>query len=153
MNVLFFFNGYTQTWSNLTNLRNQIINLLNSTCNTTILNMAASSTTELYFIQCIFNNCLLLMLPTERRLAMSTADSTGPAGKLKAIPCPRCMTAYNWVKLQRKVITCLITWDVGNVVLLHPQISGIFSGKVNLHGLTQFPKYSHFMPDTCFQFF
>ena len=50
----------------------------------------------------------------------------------------------NWVKLQRKIITYLITWHVGNVSLLHPHISGIFVGNVHLHGLGQFPKYSQF---------
>ena len=30
---------------------------------------------------------------------------------------PRCTVVYNWVKLQRKIITYLITWDIGNVVL------------------------------------
>ena len=64
-----------------------------------------------------------------------------PASKSKADPC--CMVAYNWVKLQRKIITFLITWDVGKVVL-HPHISGIILGNVHLHGLIKFPKYSQF---------
>ena len=51
------------------------------------------------------------------------------------------MVAYNCVKLQRKIITYLITWDV---ILLHPHISGIFLANVHLHGLIQFLKYSQF---------
>ena len=57
---------------------------------------------------------------------------------------PRCTVAYNWVKLQRKIIMYLITWDVGNFVLLHPHISGIFLENVHLHGLIKFLKYSQF---------
>ena len=53
-----------------------------------------------------------------------------------------CKAAYNWEKLQRKIMTYLITWDVGNVVLLHPHISDIFLCNVYLHGLIQFPKYN-----------
>ena len=41
------------------------------------------------------------------------------------------MEAYNWVKLQRKIITYLITWDVGDF-LLHPHILGIFLENVHL---------------------
>ena len=52
--------------------------------------------------------------------------------------------AYNWIKLQRKIITYVITWNVENVVLLHPHISGIFLGNVHLHGLIQFLKDSQF---------
>ena len=38
-------------------------------------------------------------------------------------------------KITRKIITYRITGDVGNVVLLHPHISGIFLGNVHLHAL------------------
>ena len=48
---------------------------------------------------------------------------------------PRCTVAYNSVKLQRKIIMYLITWDVGNVILLYPHISDIFLGNVHLHAL------------------
>ena len=60
---------------------------------------------------------------------MAIADSprSRPANRKQY---PRCTTAYNWVKLQRKTITYLLTWDVGNVVLLYPHISGIFFRKL-----------------------
>ena len=56
---------------------------------------------------------------------------------------PRCTVACDWIKLQIKIIVYLITY-VGNVVLLHPYISGIFLGNVHFHELIQFPKYSEF---------
>ena len=75
---------------------------------------------------------------------MATSDSPGPGQQIESnTNTPSWTVAYNWVKLQRKIITYLITWDIGKVVL-HPHISGIFLGNLHLHDLIKFPKYSQF---------
>ena len=74
---------------------------------------------------------------------MTTAGIPGPGQEIESNPLLHCGLQY-WVKLQRKIIIYLLTWDVGNVVLLHPHISGIFLGNVHLHELIQFPNYSQF---------
>ena len=66
---------------------------------------------------------LAVVLPVARRPAMATADSPDP-GKLRAIlPLHGRTTIHN---ITKKIITYLITCVVGNVVLLHPHVSGIF---------------------------
>ena len=53
-----------------------------------------------------------------------------PVGKSKAIPPLHGGLQLN--QLQRKIITYLTIRDLGNVVLLHPHIFGIFLGNVHL---------------------
>ena len=84
----------------------------------------------LYYIICTIIQCFPFKGPAARR-GQSLISPVPSQQNPKQYPL--CTPAYNWVKLQWKIITYLITWDVGNVVLLHPHISGIFLGNVHLH--------------------
>ena len=67
------------------------------------------------------------MLSIAQWLAMATADSSGPGRQIKSNYPPPLHGSLQLSKITK------ITWDVGNVVLLHPHISDMFLGNVPLH--------------------